>query len=179
VRTGDIGEIDECGRFRVIDRVKNIMKLSQGEYVALEKIENVYARIPVSMQVFVHGSSLKSYLVGVVVPDPVQFAAFASRVLERKIDPTDVKVLKELCRDSRVADMMLADLNKVAAKSLKGFEQLKRIHLSLDPFTVDDNTLTPTLKIRRRDAYNKYKVVLDALYELPDPSPSDVVFAKL
>lgn len=78
---------------------------------------------------------------------------------------------------------------------------MKRIHLSLDPFTVDDNTLTPTLKIRRyalshsltrystsnsggsflgrRDAYNKYKVVLDALYELPDPSPSEVVSAKL
>lgn len=82
------------------------------------------------------------------------------------------------------------------------FEQLKRIHLSLDPFTVDDNTLTPTLKIRRcalsyslirwsttnagvnsflgrRDAYNKYKVVLDALYELPDLSSSESVSAKL
>ncbi|KAH9180313.1 acetyl-CoA synthetase-like protein [Lactarius sanguifluus] len=174
VRTGDIGEIDDFGRFRVIDRVKNIMKLSQGEYVALEKIENVYSRIPVAMQVFVHGSSLKPYLIGVVVPDPVQFATFASRVLGRRIDPEDVKVLTELCTDSRIADVMLAELNKVAAKSLKGFEQLKRIHLSLDPFTVDDNTLTPTLKIRRRDAYNKYKVVLDSLYELPDPSPESV-----
>ncbi|KAH9004893.1 acetyl-CoA synthetase-like protein [Lactarius hatsudake] len=179
VRTGDIGEIDDFGRFRVIDRVKNIMKLSQGEYVALEKIENVYSRIPVAMQVFVYGSSLKSYLIGVVVPDPVQFATFASRVLERKIDPEDVKVLMELCADSRIADVMLAELNKVAAKSLKGFEQLKRVHLSLDPFTVDDNTLTPTLKIRRRDAYNKYKVVLDSLYELPDPSPPELVSVKL
>lgn len=178
VRTGDIGEIDDFGRFRVIDRVKNIMKLSQGEYVALEKIENVYSRIPVAMQVFIHGSSLKSYLIGVVVPDPVQFATFASRVLERRIDPEDVRVLKELCTDSRIADVMLAELNKVAAKSLKGFEQLKRIHLSLDPFTVEDNTLTPTLKIRRRDAYNKYKVVLDSLYELPDPS-SESVSVKL
>ena len=81
------------------------------------------------------------------------------------------------------------------------FEQLKRIHLSLDPFTIDENTLTPTLKIRRcalslshgilydqhgaysflgrRDAYNKYKVVLDALYELPDPSPSEPMSVKL
>ncbi len=99
---------------------QNIMKLSQGEYVALEKVENVYSRIPIAMQVFVHGSGLKSYLIGVMVPDPVQFAMFASRVLERRIDPTDVKVLKELCTDSRIADVMLADLNKVAAKSLKG-----------------------------------------------------------
>lgn len=96
------------------------MKLSQGEYVALEKIENVYSRIPVAMQVFVHGSGLKSYLVGVVVPDPVQFAAFSSRILDRRVDSTDVKALKELCTDSRVTDTMLAELNKVAAKSLKG-----------------------------------------------------------
>ncbi|KAH9024917.1 hypothetical protein EDB85DRAFT_2179862 [Lactarius pseudohatsudake] len=73
------------------------------------------------MQVFIHGSSLKSYLIGVVVPDPVQFAMFASRVLERRIDPEDVKVLKELCTDSRIVDVMLAELNKVAAKSLKGW----------------------------------------------------------
>ena len=96
------------------------MKLSQGEYVALEKIENVYSRIPVVMQVFVHGNSLKSYLIGVVVPDPAQFATFASRVLERRIDPTDVKVQKELCTDSRIAAVLLAELNKVASKSLKG-----------------------------------------------------------
>ncbi|KAH9997491.1 hypothetical protein BJV77DRAFT_1078521 [Russula vinacea] len=170
VHTGDIGEIDDYGRFRIIDRIKNIMKLAQGEYVALEKIEEVYARIPVAMQVFVHGNGLKSYLIGVIIPDPVQFAVFASRILERRVEPTDSQTLKELCREPRLADGLLEELNKVAAKSLKGFEQLKRIHLSLDPFSIDDNTLTPTLKIRRRDAYNKFKVPLDALYELPDPS---------
>jgi len=170
IHTGDIGEIDDYGRLKVIDRIKNIMKLAQGEYVALEKTEDVYSRIPIVMQVFVHGNSLKSYLVGVVIPDPMQFATFVSRILERKVDATEVETLKELCRNSRIVDGLLMELNKVAARNLKGFEQLKRIHLSLDPFSIDDNTLTPTLKLRRRDAYAKYKTVLDALYELPDPS---------
>jgi long-chain acyl-CoA synthetase len=97
------------------------MKLAQGEYVALEKIEEVYARIPIALQVFVHGKGLKSYLIGVIIPDPVQFAAFASRILERRVDPTDSQALKELCRDPRLADGLLEDLNRVAAKSLKGW----------------------------------------------------------
>lgn len=48
------------------------------------------------------------------------------------------------------------------------FESLKRIHVSLDPFGTEDNTMTPTMKIRRKDAYNKFKKELDALYALGD-----------
>ncbi|KAI9458025.1 acetyl-CoA synthetase-like protein [Russula earlei] len=179
IHTGDIGEIDDHGRFRIIDRVKNIMKLSQGEYVALEKIENIYSRIPAVMQVFVHGDSLKSYLVGVIVPDPVAFAAFASRILKRTVDAADTQAMNEFCGDPRIVDSLLKELNAVTANGLKGFEQLKRIHLSLDPFSVAENTLTPTLKMRRRDAYNKYKTALDALYELPDPPHSESASSKL
>ncbi|KAF9648046.1 acetyl-CoA synthetase-like protein, partial [Thelephora ganbajun] len=74
VHTGDIGLMDELGRLKIIDRVKNIMKLSQGEYVALEKVENVYAACPVVQQIMVHGDSMQSYLLAVIVPDPVQLA---------------------------------------------------------------------------------------------------------
>jgi len=179
LHTGDIGEIDDHGRFRIVDRVKNIMKLAQGEYVALEKIEDVYARNHTVMQVFVHGNGLKSYLIAVIVPDPVQFAAFASRILGHGVDAADTRALEELCRDPRIVDGLLLELNKSAGRTLKGFEQLRRIHLSLDPFSVADNTLTPTLKLRRRDAYTKYKAALDALYELPDPVPSSSGLAKL
>jgi long-chain acyl-CoA synthetase len=96
------------------------MKLAQGEYVALEKIEDVYSRNSIVLQVFIHGNGLKSYLIGVIVPDPVQFAAFASRILGRKVDAANTQELEELCQNFRIVDGLLEELNKLAGKSLKG-----------------------------------------------------------
>ena len=59
---------------------QNIMKLAQGEYVALENIESIYGGSPLVAQLYVHGDGLQSYLIGVAVPDPVQFATLVSRV---------------------------------------------------------------------------------------------------
>ncbi|THH20373.1 hypothetical protein EW146_g977 [Bondarzewia mesenterica] len=170
VHTGDVAAIDECGRIKIIDRVKNIMKLAQGEYVAIEKVEGFYALSPIVSQIFVHGDSLKSYLLAVVVADPIQFAAMAKRVIGSHVSVDDVRTLQELCKDQRIVDAVMKELNREAKKNaLNGFEMVRRIHVSLDPFTIEDNTLTPTLKLRRKDAFNKYKLELTALYDLPDP----------
>ena len=58
--------------------------------------------------------------------------------------------------------------------AVTSFEYVKRIALSLNPFTVENGTLTPTLKIRRKDAYNLYKAELDALYALGEPGAAPV-----
>ncbi|TFY82291.1 hypothetical protein EWM64_g1722 [Hericium alpestre] len=167
IHTGDVAMIDECGRFKLIDRVKNIMKLAQGEYVALEKIENMYSSLPLVAQMYVHGDSLQAYLIGVIAPDPVQFAQLASRVHGMEVKAEDMEALDKLTRDQRVVDAVLEELTKEGRKNkLKGFEMVKRIHISMSPFSVEDNTMTPTLKIRRKDAYQKHKAALDALYAL-------------
>lgn len=69
LHSGDIGLWTPNGALRIIDRKKNIFKLSQGEYVAAEKIENIYVKSPFIAQCFVYGDSLQSYLVGIIVPD--------------------------------------------------------------------------------------------------------------
>ncbi|KAG6832688.1 hypothetical protein H0H92_012260 [Tricholoma furcatifolium] len=173
LHTGDVAEIDSVGRIKIIDRVKNIMKLAQGEYVALEKIENTYSSSPVIAQIYVHGDSLQSYLLAVVVPDPVQLAALASKISGKKVVPEDLQALALACKDKQVQAEVMAILGKEAKRNgLKGFETIKRIHLTLDAFTIENGTMTPTMKIRRKDAYNKFKSELDGLYALGEPSSS-------
>jgi len=171
LHTGDIAEIDSCGRFKIIDRVKNIMKLSQGEYVALEKIENTYTTCPIVAQIYIHGDSLQSFLVGIIIPDPVQLAGIVSTLYDKKVAPDNVEALSAACSDPRVTQYILDMLTQEGKRNnLKGFENVKRIHVSLNAFTVEDNTMTPTMKIRRKDAYNKFKTELDALYALGEAS---------
>ena len=113
--------LEASGRLRIIDRVKNIMKLAQGEYVALENVENIYSGSPLVAQLYVHGDSLQSYLIAVAVPDPVQFAALVSRVKGRPVSPEDLKTLAAATQDPQITAAFLAELQKQARKhKLKG-----------------------------------------------------------
>ncbi|KZO99390.1 acetyl-CoA synthetase-like protein [Calocera viscosa TUFC12733] len=172
VHTGDVGLFDEHGRLVIIDRVKNIMKLSQGEYVALEKVESAYSTIALIAQIFVYGDGTQDYVVAVVVPDPVPFAPFASRILGKEVDEKNPAALEEAARDQRVVDAVLGIMMKTAQREgLKGFEMVKRIHISMEPFTIENGLLTSTLKLKRRDGYAAYKKDIDALYALGAPVP--------
>ena len=98
------------------------MKLSQGEYVALERVENVYAACPVVQQIYVHGDSLQSYLVAIVVPDPVVLAKVASEVWEKRVSEGDLRMLDEAVKDEKVVMVVMDMLTEDGVRyGLKGY----------------------------------------------------------
>jgi long-chain acyl-CoA synthetase len=150
------------------------MKLSQGEYVALERIENSLSATPIIAQIFVYGHSLQSYLLAVVIPDPINLARIASPILGKEITGTDTAALDEAAKDERVVKAILNILTEESAKNgLKGYEYVKRIHVSNELFSIENGTLTPTFKIKRKDAAAKYQKELDALYALGEPQTAN------
>jgi Long-chain acyl-CoA synthetases (AMP-forming) len=97
------------------------MKLAQGEYVALEKIENLYGASPVVGQIYVHGDSLQSYLLAIVIPDPVQLATIVSSLTGARVKPDDFETLLKACKDERVNKHFLTTLTQEAKRNgLKG-----------------------------------------------------------
>lgn len=88
------------------------MKLSQGKYIALERIENVYAACSVMQQIYVHGDLLQLYVVAIVVPDPVVLAKIASGVWEKRVRTEDLRVLDEAVEDAKVVKAVLDMLTK-------------------------------------------------------------------
>jgi len=84
--SGDVGVINPNGSIQIIDRAKNIFKLSQGEYIAPEKLENVYIQSPWIMTPWIYGDSLRDFICLVAVVDPEKVKAFA---IEHNLEDND------------------------------------------------------------------------------------------
>ena len=145
-RTGDICIIDELGRFKIIDRRKNVLKLAQGEYVSPERIENVYlANCPWMAAAYVHGDSNQSCLVMIGAIMPEIFAAFVSRVLGRPVGQTDLAALQAAAQNPKVRQEVMKELEKVGKKNkFNAYERVRNAVLMIDPFTIENELLTPT-----------------------------------
>ncbi|XP_073426990.1 long-chain-fatty-acid--CoA ligase 6 isoform X2 [Dendrobates tinctorius] len=156
--TGDIGRWLTNGTLKIIDRKKHIFKLAQGEYIAPEKIENIYIRSEPVSQIYVHGDSLQAFLVGIVVPDAEVMPGWARK---KGFEGTFV----ELCNNLELKKAIMADMVRLGKESgLHSFEQVKAVHIHKEMFTVQNGLLTPTLKARRRELRDFFKQEIEELY---------------
>ncbi|KAK6583680.1 hypothetical protein PZA11_003410 [Diplocarpon coronariae] len=165
-RTGDIAEIDSMGRVKIVDRVKNVLKLAQGEYISPERIENVYlANTPIIAQAYVHGDSTQAFLVSVLGIDPGNFAPFASAVLRKTVKADDVEAVKAAAKDSKVKRAVVKELDRIGKNNnFNAWERVRKVHLEIEPFTTENELLTPTLKLKRPQSAKKFRPEIDQMY---------------
>uniref|UniRef100_A0A663F377 Arachidonate--CoA ligase n=1 Tax=Aquila chrysaetos chrysaetos TaxID=223781 RepID=A0A663F377_AQUCH len=158
LHTGDIGKWLPNGTLKIIDRKKHIFKLAQGEYIAPEKIENIYIRSDPVAQIYVHGDSLQAFLVGIVVPDSEVMPGWAKK---RGFDGT----YTELCKNKELQQAIMEDMVRLGKESgLHSFEQVKAIYIHSDMFSVQNGLLTPTLKAKRPELRDYFKKQIEELY---------------
>lgn len=158
LRSGDVGKINPNGSICIIDRAKNIFKLSQGEYLAPEKLENVYVQSEWILQAWVHGDSLHDFCLLFAVVDPERVKTWAAANNKGEVNAA-------LMSDKTLIDEVIADVYRLANDNkFNSLEKPKQICLLLDPFTIENDILTPTMKLKRNIAKQVYDAQIKELY---------------
>lgn len=122
MHSGDVGMVLPNGAVKIIDRAKNIFKLSQGEYIAPEKLENIYVQSEWVAQSWMYGDSLRDNIIGIVVVDPDRLAKYALDIGKKADDSS-------LLNDD-LKKIILEDLIKLAkANEFSSLEKPKYLVL--------------------------------------------------
>ena len=163
LHTGDIGTWLPGGRLKIIDRKKDLVKLAQGEYVALAKVENCMKQSPFVEQALCYAVGLHAHVVGLVVPQPETLRAWAAT----HGLPESTTSWEALCAHPEAVKAVLASVQAACKGKLAGFETPQAIGLVADAWSVANDCLTPTQKLKRVVIQKKHAEQLAALYAQP------------
>ena len=159
IHTGDIGVFQSNGTLKIVDRKKNIFKLSQGEYVQPEKLENKFVQSAYIAQCFVYGDSLQNNLVGIIVPDKVPIEKWAAA---NQVEGD----FSSLIKNEKVLKLIQDDMRTLAKSAgFFGFEIPTRVHLTEIAFTAENEILTPTFKLKRNEAKKFFYAEIKNMYD--------------
>jgi long-chain acyl-CoA synthetase len=154
--TGDIGEIDADGFLRITDRKKEMFKTSGGKYIAPQLIENTMKQSRFIEQIMVVGDGEK-------MP-----AAFIQPNFEFLKDWAKIKKIKfssveELCANPIVLERFQEEINTYNAK-FGNWERIKRFEITPEVWSIENEQLTPTLKLKRKNIKARYLSLYDKIY---------------
>lgn len=156
-KTGDIGALDPDGFLRITDRKKELFKTSGGKYISPQPIEQAIKGSRFVNQVVLIGAGRK-FPAALIVPVWEQLESYC------KLKGIEVKSRSELCRHPRIIDLFERQIAALTP-NLARYERIKKIALLENEFTIEGGELTPTLKVKRRVIDEKYKDVIEKLYE--------------
>ena len=156
LHTGDIGHFDEDGRIVITDRKKDIIVNDKGDNIAPQKLEGMLTLQPEVMQAMVSGDK-RPYMVGLIVPDPEWEKQWARENGHAGADGAALREIPEFAKAIKAAvDRTNKDLSVI--------EKVRKFTVADEPFTVENDQMTPTLKIRRPFIREKYQERIEALY---------------
>jgi long-chain acyl-CoA synthetase len=156
LHTGDIGHLDEKGRIVITDRKKDMIVNDKGDNVAPQKVEGMLTLQPEIAQAMVSGDK-RPYLVGLIVPD----AEWALEWAKENGEKFDFKALQDLPAFRSAVRAAVDRTNK----ELSVIEKVRQFAFADEPFTTDNEEMTPSLKIRRHKIRERYGARMDALYK--------------
>ncbi len=153
--TGDIGLLDAKGRLRITDRKKDLIVNDKGDNIAPQKVEGMLTLQPEIAQAMVSGDK-RPYVVGLVVPDQEWLAGWAK---EHGLKP-DLRALRD---NAELLKALSASVDRVNA-DLSVIEKVRRIIIADEPFSIENEQMTPSMKNRRHAIRAVYGERIDALY---------------
>jgi long-chain acyl-CoA synthetase len=156
LHTGDVGNLDDKGRIRITDRKKDLIVNDKGDNVSPQKVEGMMTLQAEIGQAMVHGDR-RPYLVGLLVPDAEWTREWAQAAGRAADDPG-------LRDDPAYLAALRAAVDRVN-EELSVTEKVRRFILADQPFSVDNEQMTPSMKIRRHVIRAAYQERLDALYK--------------
>jgi long-chain acyl-CoA synthetase len=156
LHTGDIGHLDDKGRIVITDRKKDMIVNDKGDNVAPQKVEGMLTLQPEIAQAMVSGDK-RPYLVGLIVPD-AEWALEWAKANDEKFDFHALQALPAFRSAVRAA----VDRTN---KELSVIEKVRQFAFADEPFTTDNEEMTPSLKIRRHKIRERYGARMDALYK--------------
>ncbi len=155
LHTGDIGHFDHKGRIKITDRKKDMIVNDKGDNIAPQKVEGMLTLQPEIAQAMVSGDK-RPYVVGLIVPD-AEWAVEWARANGEKFDLKGLQDLPAFKNAVRAAvDRTNADLSVT--------EKVRQFAFADEAFTIENEEMTPSMKIRRHKIRERYQERIDGLY---------------